>query len=181
MPATLNFTENDLFVALRGFLLTILPTTVDIIRAQVNRVPEPANPDFVILNSVGRERLGSNIDTYSDGFPSGPSVLNAMQKIRVTFQVDVHGPSSADNVQIISTFFRDYVATDYFSSLTGADAQVLYASDPKQLPFINAEQQFEDRWSIDLNIQANQVATLPQDFFDQAEAGLINVDVVYPP
>lgn len=178
--ATLSFTETDVFETLRGLLLTMVPAGVEIIRAQVNRVAEPKGTDFIVMTQVLRTRLSTNVDTYSDGFPNDPSVKNALQSTRLDIQIDVHGPASADNTQIISTLFRDDFSTDYFDR-SGIDAQALYASDPQQVPFLNGEEQWESRWTMDLSIQINQVVQVGQEFADKLVAGLIDVDVVFPP
>jgi hypothetical protein len=103
-----------------------------------------------------------------------------MQPTKVTIQLDVHGPNSADNTQIISTTWRDEYAVDQFAT-SGFDVTPLYASEPQQVPFINAEQQFENRWTIDVVMQANQVVTVPQQFASALKAELIEVDATYPP
>lgn len=181
MAASVNFTEDALFTCLRKFIISLLPATVPVIKAQVNRVPTPKSEDFVIINLVGRERLATNIDTYKDNFPNGPGVLSALAKTKITFQVDVHGPASGENVQIITTLFRDYVGCDWFNSDPTVDAMPLDHTDPQQLPFITAEHQYDTRWQVDLAIQANLVVTNDQQFFDKVDVGLISVDATYPP
>lgn len=178
--ATISFTEGDLFQSLRGLLASMLPTSVEIIRAQINRVPEPRTTDFIVMTLLSRDRLATNIDDYVDGYPLDPSVKNASASTLLTIQLDVHGPNSGENVQIISTLFRDEYATSYFDN-SGLDAQALYTSDPMQVPFINGESQWENRWTVDLAIQINQIIQLSQEFADKLNAGIINVDRTYPP
>lgn len=102
-------------------------------------------------------------------------VAEYMQATEVTFQLDVHGKDSADNAQIISTLFRDEYACASFSA-SGYDVQPLYTSEPRQMPFITGESQYEDRWSIDVVLQANPVVTAPQQF-----AGALSVVLVPVP
>lgn len=116
-------------------------------------------------------------------FPSGliaAGVANLTQATQTVLQVDVHGPSGADNATIITTAFRDEIAADFFASMSAAISP-LYADDPKQVPFQNAEQQWEDRWIVEANIEVDYTVTFPQQFFTNVIANLINVDVVYPP
>lgn len=192
MSGALSFTENDLFVALRGLLAqmpltgsamvgrVIQPAPVEIIRAQVNRVPEPRCLDFIIMTQINRNRLSTNTNTYTDGWPSLPGVAYASQSTQYDIQLDVHGPNSGDNIQVISTLFRDEYATSYFDQ-QAIDAQALYTSDPHQAPFVNAESQWESRWVITLSLQANIVVQVPQEFADSLVVGIIDVEVVYPP
>lgn len=116
-------------------------------------------------------------------FPSGliaAGVANLTQATQTVLQIDVHGPNGSDNATIVTTAFRDEIAADFFASMSAAISP-LYADDPKQLPFQNAEQQWEDRWVIEANIEVDYTVTFPQQFFTNVIANLINVDVVYPP
>lgn len=67
----LSLTEVQTFTAMRGFLLSILASPVEVIRGQPNRVPEPKAADFVILTPFARERLETNIDTFIDSVFTG--------------------------------------------------------------------------------------------------------------
>lgn len=106
-----------------------------------------------------------------------------LQPTKVTMQLEVHGELSADNAQIISTMFRDEYAVDFFAGLEGTGGLVvpLYADDPRQLPFNNDQQQVENRWVIEAQLQVNATVLAPQQFADNVDVGLINVDVEYPP
>lgn len=198
------------------------------IQGQDNNVPEPQHVDFVVMTTIRRERIETNVDTHNDcsfmasisgtvmtvassilglisvpnilfgtnvtigttvqsqtsGAPGGPGVYtifpsqnvasekmacgtqNDLQPTRITVQLDVHGPNSADNSQTISTLFRDDFATLFFFK-SGVDVRPLYADDPKQVPFLNAEQQYETRYIVEAVLQANQVIAPPQDYADQ--------------
>jgi hypothetical protein len=113
----------------------------------------------------------------------GPGTRSAQMSTKITVQVDVHGPASGDNVQAIATLYRDEYATGLFRDNSGASLVVapLYAADPRMVPFLNAEQQYERRWTIDLVMQVNPVITTPQQFMDVVHVGLISVDAVYHP
>ena len=105
---------------------------------------------------------------------------NSDQSTEVTIQHDVHGPVSADNSQIISTLMWDQYAFDQFKA-SGFVIEPLYCSDPRQIPFINGEQQYEDRWIIDAVLQANTVVGTPLQYATQlGPIAVIDVDVVYP-
>jgi hypothetical protein len=87
----------------------------------------------------------------------------SMQPIEMTIQLDVHGPLSGDNAQIVSTLLRDAYGVDQFAT-SGFDVTPLYTSDPKQIPFVNGEQQVETRWVVDVALQCNPVVTIPQQY-----------------
>lgn len=102
---------------------------------------------------------------------------NYLQKVKVTYQLDVHGPNGGNHAAILSTLFRDEYGTDFFLN-SGYDAAPLSADDPRQIPFINGEQQFEDRWVVDVLFQANLTTTTAQQFATQLAVTLIETDTL---
>lgn len=237
----LSLTQAQMFQALGNFLTAILPAPAEVVRGQVNRVPEVSAADFVVMTPIGRRCLRTNVDEYADAVFTGAisgntliitavqygaldvgravfgvgiaagtvitalgtgtggigtyAVNNAqtvtsekiaagvetlLQAVEWTVQLDVHGPSSADNAHIITTMFRDDAGVGLFAA-SGFDVTPLFCNDERQLPFGNEDQQMEDRWSIDAVMQVNPVLTIPQQFADALALGLVDVDVVYPP
>lgn len=249
-------TQPETLTVLRAFLLNILPPLTDIIKAQVNRVPEPKHPDFVVMTPIRRDRIETNTDAYADiqlegtisgttlnvtalkggtlkigmsvyadgialgtkitGFQSGYGALGTYtvslsqtwppssaigffiigtspiesaglyplycgsstftQPTKLTVQLDVHGPNSSENAQIISTLFRDAYAVDFMAP----SVSPLYADDPKQVPFINDQQQYEDRWIVEAAMQVDPVVSVSgQQFFDRATVGFVEIDTTY--
>lgn len=183
MAATISITEKNVCAALRSFMLGFLASDVEVVRAQDNDVSEPQGPDFVMMNVISLPRLATNVDTYTDPAASGGTgagTRNSMQAIKMGVQLDVHGPNSADNSAMITTLFRDEYACIQFAAIN-PDIQPLYCDEPKQVPFINGENLYEQRWIITAAIQYNPVTQTPQDFFDQVQVEIINVDAAYPP
>lgn len=58
--------DAQILTCLRTFLVSVLPSTVEVVKGQVNRVPEPASPDFVLMTPILRERSSTNVDTFTD-------------------------------------------------------------------------------------------------------------------
>lgn len=164
------------------------------------------DPDFDLPLTVGSTIFGVGVEpgtvvtafgpgstggvgTYAVGPPQtvAPTALAAgvktvMEEVDVVFQIDVHGPNSADNAQTISQMFRDQYATDQFAGQTPAiPVSPLYADDPVQRPFQNENQQIETRWVIDAHLQANQTITIPAQFAEALDVALVDVDAAYAP
>lgn len=97
--------------------------------------------------------------------------------VRMTVQVDVHGPRSGDNVRVIETLFRSEYGTSAFAA-SGFEVAPLYAEGPRQLPFQNENQQVENRWSLDLSIQVNPVVKTPQQFAQEVHIDLVEADAL---
>jgi len=102
-----------------------------------------------------------------------------MQKTELTVQVDIHGPASADNVARVSTLWRDAFCVQLCQD-AGGFISPLYHSDPRQLPFDNAEGQVEERWSIDLAMQIDPIITVPMQFASTLTVTPISVSVAIP-
>lgn len=137
----------------------------------------PGTPDVAPSTQVGVFIIGQS-PIEGTKFASGVDAM--LQPTDFLVQLDVHGPNSGDNSQIISTMLWDEQAFDFFEA-ADKNCEPLYCDDPRQMPFANDQQQVENRWVIEAHIQVNAVVTAPQQFADQVTIGLINVDVVYPP
>lgn len=210
MAVTISLTERSALTVLRSFLLSVvpggdsIPATFECVRGQVNRVPEPKSDDFVVMTPLLRTRLDTNQTVYADDTPfsniqtnSGsfltdengnalfvtpkPPGSRAIQEAaEYTVQLDFHGPASGDNVQIVEALFRSEDACFNFDQ-SGIAMQPLYSSDPRQMSFLNGEDQIEERWSIDVAIQINPIITTKQDFANAVTLTVIEVDATYPP
>lgn len=179
MPMTPSITESSIFTTLRTFLLGILPGGVEVVQAQQNNVGEPVGPDFVTVNSIGTHRLSTNVDTYTDP-GTNPGAKNSEVSMQFRVQLDVHGPNAADNAATIVALFRDEYACVQFATVN-PDIQPLFCEDPRQMPFINGENQYEQRWMIEAFIEYDPVIQTPQDFASQVEVNVVSTDVAFPP
>ncbi|CAN7374188.1 hypothetical protein LJR220_003335 [Bradyrhizobium sp. LjRoot220] len=125
---------------------------------------------------TGSGGIGTYVVTPSQTVASGTlsaGTVDIAQSTDVVMQIDVHGPNSGDNVQTISTLFRDQYAVDRFA---GTGVSPLYAEDPRQMPFSTAAHQFEDRWMIDVHMQITPAVSVPQQFADTLELDLVDVE-----
>lgn len=142
-----------------------------VITAQVNGTPGGA---------------GTYTITPGQGLPSREMSAGNMaleQGAEIVVQLDFHSADldAGDAAQIVSTSFRDPYGVDSFATQTAYGVVPLFADDPRQMPFINAEQQYEWRWVLEATMQANQVVRLPQQYADAVEVEVISVDAAYPP
>ena len=99
-------------------------------------------------------------------------------------QLDFHSAdlTAGDLAQAVSTAFRDEYATDFFAGLAVPLNGIapLWADDPRQAPFLNAENAYEWRWTLDARLQANQALSIPQEFADSVTVTPIGVQVKFP-
>jgi hypothetical protein len=172
---TVSPAQADIETALRTFLIAVVGSSVPVVKGQTNRVPEPSESNFIVFWVMSRERIATNNDTYDN-----VATQNIEQSGQVTFQIDVHGPSSADNAQAITTLFRDDFGYQNFTSSNPAITP-LHADNPRQMPYINAEDQYEDRWIIDGVIQADQTLSIPAQFANQVTINSVVNTSTLPP
>jgi hypothetical protein len=169
-------TQNYVQIALRKFLLSILPE-MEVIEGYDNKVPEPDGDNYVVMTTLRRTRLATNRNQLD---PVG-NVAAIEQPVMVVIQINVHGVDvsmASDMAQTISTLFRDDVAVEFFKAFPGIAP--LHADDPKLIPFNNAEQQYEPRYVIEAALQANQAVTVEQQSATVLDITLVNVDARIP-
>jgi len=172
---SIDIVDQDVFTSLRSFLIAILPIGTEIVQAQDNQVPMPAS-GFVAMNNAGTRRLSTNYGSYTDS-GTNPGSKGVMAALEYTIQLDFYGPNAAAWANITQVLFRDEYATASFPP----NIQPLYADDPMQIPLIDAEAQYEQRWKLNAVLQMNPIVTVDQDFAGSLDIGLLNVDRTYTP
>jgi hypothetical protein len=174
-PASLSVTETQMMAVLRSFIQGLI-AGVEVVRLPNNRVPMPASA-FIALTPARMNRLATNIVASQDGVNQ---LVGLMQKQQRNVQIDCYGPSSCEWATIIATALRDPYGTATFAA-SGYDVTPLYSTEPTQLPLVDGEQQYEERWTFEAALQLNPILTLPQQSAvpPYGPVDLINVDATY--
>lgn len=176
MSATISIKQDDLTTALRGFLLSLVD--VEVFLAQENLVPMP-NEDFITMTPMFITGLSTNRVAYNDpGVGAGSEMTQRSNQWRC--QLDFYGNTAAEMAAIVGTMIRSEYAANWFKQ-NNMPVTPLYAGEPHQTTMINAEQQYESRWTLDFIAQFNAVVTTPLYFFDEIEVTAIAADLKYPP
>lgn len=175
MSAAISLADSDVFTSLRTFLLGVLLTGTEVVQGQDNGVPMPKG-DFVTLTSKENSRIETNVVSYVDpGINPGSAVV--LTSSEYVIQMDFYGANSAQNAKITEALFRDGYALTAF---TNSNIKPLYADGPIQIPLVNAEEQYEQRWKLDAHIQYNPAVTVSQDFAAALTVNTISVEATYP-
>lgn len=153
--------------SISGTTLTITAVTVGALAvgSSIYGPNVAANTVITALGS-GTGGVGTYSVTPSQNAASGPfqaGTKASQQYTQVTVQVDVHGPASGDNAQVVTTLFRDEYCTTFFTNY-GFAMDPLYTSDPRQTPFLDENQQVEERWTIDLTMEVDPIVTTPLQY-----------------
>ena len=176
-------TEAQVCAALGDFINAVVPS-LQVIRGQTNRVPEPlGNPEgtppkpagnYASMIPIGRQLIATNTDDFSAD--TGMTTVTAARQI--TVQTDFHGPSSSEASEAAAIMFRDPYGCAFLEPYNIAP---LYCSEPRQAAFLNAEQQEEERWIVDFVLQSGLQLQVPQDSATSLDVGIISVEASYPP
>ncbi len=110
---------------------------------------------------------------------------NVVQQVEWTIQLDFHSASltsAGDMATVVSTLMRDAFATQQFAEQSPYyGVSPLYADDPRQMPWVNDQQQVEWRWVLEAKVQAPEQVVVPQQYADVVEVDVISVDATFPP
>ena len=107
-----------------------------------------------------RVRQATNVETWNVIDPN-PTTVTIEQSTRVVMQLDLHGRNGTDYAQTVATLWRSEGAC---RALASSGIQPLYAGDANQIPFVNGENQYENRWVMEIAFQASPVILAPGEF-----------------
>ena len=172
MAVTIDIIDQDVFRALVVFFNTFLPVGTEVVQAQDNQVSMPKG-GFVAMNNIGMDRLSFNIDNYQS-VVQGKTVLTPT---KYSMQLDFYGPSSQIWAVETMALFRDEYATEIFPP----NIQPLYADDPIQIPLIDGEAQYEQRWKLVASLQYNPTLSTQQQSTQAVDIGLAPIDQTFKP
>ena len=131
--------------------------SVQIIRAEVNRVAPPNGP-FVELTELLQADLEYPRSWYVDEWQQ----RNVIGHKRIAIQADFYGPLSGDWCACVKQAFK----TAYAVALFPAGIAPLYTDDGHQAPLITGEEQYLRRWTLGLQLQYNPVVVIPEKSAD---------------
>lgn len=156
--------QADIFTVLRAFILDTVGC--EVVRGLGNGVPMPANP-FIAMTELFQVRLATNVVTYVDTGGTG-GTRHVMAPTQYTIQIDCYGPNSSDWATTLTTLLRD----PYGVAALAPNVAPLHADDPKMIPLVDGEENYEQRWMLTALFQVNPVITVPQDFADVVDVAI---------
>lgn len=180
-----TYTDVVVTASIIGTVMTVSAVETGTIEvgAQLFGTGLAAGTTTILAGLTGTGGIGTYTVSLSQAAPSqrmAAGGASMMQSGEAVIQLDVHGPNGADNATKVSTLLRDDYGVRAFAALNSRVVP-LYADDPRQMPFINENQQYEDRWIVEVHLQVNAlVSGIPQEFADLLELEVINVEVEFP-
>jgi hypothetical protein len=179
MSDTISPTLAAVYTALGNFIVaaTGLPNAA-VVRGVDNLVPmPPTDPGFIVMTGLFQIPLATNQDSWDQAPDADPTTISIERDTQFNVQVDCYGATADQWAPMLSTLLRD----DYGCTALAPNCQPLYCSDARMMPFEDAEDQYEQRWTFDAVLQYNPVVTPVQTFATSLKSGVIDVNEAYPP
>lgn len=163
-------TTDALAIALRTFIMNVVPG-VEVVQGLGNLVPMPTDP-FIAFTPTALRRLSTNHTNYATDLQRAVTMPT-----EYSVQVDCYGPQAGDWATALTALWRD----PYGCEVMAPNGQPLYSTDPMQMPLVNGEEAYEQRYTLTMLLQFNPLVTLDQQSALALDAELISVDAEYPP
>lgn len=163
-PYVVSIAVDAVIVSLGAFLQPFCPGS-QIIRGQQNRVPPPLDP-FVKLTEILQLDLETPIITSQ--FANSQVLITGPKRIDI--QIDFYGPTAGDLCSAVKGVYR----TEYSVAQFPTGIAPLYCTDGHQAPLIDAEAQYEARWTMTASLQFNPAVYIPVQFATALSVALIS-------
>lgn len=137
------------------------------------------NGDFVVMTTVVMPKLATSVSSWQDSGVN-PGVEKNQTSTRWDVQLDFYGPNSAQNSAVVSGLVKTNYACRYFDD-GGYGMAPLYADEPRNTAMINAEQQYQPRWTLQASFQFNPTITTALDFTTTLAVTVKEIDTTFPP
>jgi len=179
MSLTLSISQTAIFTALKAWLETVVdPSSVEVIRGQDNLVPMPKG-EFILMTQKGMDRISTPVEGYTDpGAGGGTGTMDIMAPTQFDISLDFYGANSADTAAMVQALFRNAYGDIGFPDSGGI--KPLYAETPIQIPLVDGEQNYTQRWRVVASLQYNPVIKPAQQFADVVTPTIISVERTYP-
>lgn len=159
----------QLFISLTAYIRSLLPDLdMDhVIQGLGNGLPFPDGP-FVCMTATSQRKLSTSTDTYDPD----AETRTVLVPTEYSIQIDCYGPQSSDMAWTLSNMWRDQFGYDAMHP-----NDPLYSTDPTQVPLVNAEKNYEQRWTFIALLQFNPTVTVTQQFADTLTVPLDPADI----
>lgn len=179
MSYTLDVLDANVFTVLGNFIASVTGLAPgQVVRVPNNRVPMPKTYPFVTMSPVFQEMIHRPVASVSDPLVQ-PQSATLSQAIRYQIQVDAFGPTAGDVMQQIHGVFESPDAFDFFAGQAIQGVYPIYANSPHQAPLVDAEDEYEIRWIMDISLQYNPSLTTSVQTASTVTVGATNVEASY--
>jgi hypothetical protein len=153
-------TEEQVFTAIRSFLLTMFPDLTEVVQGLDNWVPMPAE-ESACMTTINTQRLGmGSINYLRDGDAPETGTTDHAQPSNLIVQVDFFGDGSRDKAVAVQAVWAKPWCFDQFPD----GIKPISCKPPVPLSFNSEGKVVVRRCEIDLEIQYIPKVSVPQEF-----------------
>lgn len=172
-----NPNEDAVLTAVRAFLIQyVIPAHGEVITSNDDRVAPPKVP-YIVMNPISKPRISTNLDSYETSIIGTATVATQtiVKPTKFAIQLDcVDKDGDATNwVDTLSAIWFSELGAQFFAPYGIAP---LYNEDPKFAPWVNSENQWENRWIVNTYLQFNPALVIPTYTYPGAIVGVVDVE-----
>ena len=176
--------ELAIATALQAWIMAMLPLDGNhVIQAHDNRVDMPTDP-FIVISHLSRTPLSTPWSILNDTTVQATENEVVNLSIEYKYQLDCYGSQAADYIMVLHVLMRSDATSEWFAAYgltNGLAIDTLYADDPTHTAIVNAEAQYEERWTLRMRLNVVEQVYMPINFMGAAIIKpMINVPVTYP-
>ncbi|AOA59926.1 phage neck terminator protein [Acinetobacter larvae] len=153
--ATMNNIDyhNAIYKEVRSYLIGLF--SCEVIKGYQNDSPLPQNG---VVMTIISER---DTDQAASYYQEEEGTAYVQNSVEVMLQLDFYGDWAASRARQIANFWRSEYTTSALNT-----CQPLYSKQPVRLPFVNEQNQNEQRWLLEVYLQYNPEFKQDQAFLD---------------
>lgn len=146
-------TQTEIYTDVRQWILSLISgAESQVVRAYNNNVPIPENA--IIMTYLLEQKLDQLTQNTDEG------VFYVGESIQVMMQLDAYGPLAKERLDKLTTFWKSNYTCEKLQK-----CQPLYATDVRDLTFVNEAGQYELRFMTSLYLQYNRAYDVPVQAF----------------
>ena len=154
---------NQMYIEVRSLFVEMF--TCPIVQGYCNGSPLPEDAIVItFITETDLDQLAYSYETNEDKISQTVTVQTA---VKVMMQVDCYGDLGQARARKIATMFKNPYACEKLQS-----CQPLDYRPPKNLSFVNEQQEYEQRWMVEIDMQYN-----PHYTYQQESTKTITVDI----
>lgn len=171
MAYTPSISTDGIFIGVQAWVAdaTGIPLN-NVIRELSNKVPQPLG-EFVLMRGLKKKNLGWNSSTFT---VAGMETI--LQPTEFKMQLDCYGPRAGDLATILGTIFETDNAVAFMAS---SNITPLWGDEPIEMPIVNGEEQYENRFVLPIHLQYNPTFLTPQESMLAAKVVTIDVESIH--
>lgn len=137
-----------------------------------NRVQLPADNDYIVFTVLNPFRTGTPIERTTATPLQG--TVTSYQHFRLPVQIDFYGANSFDRANDIINLSRTSTLCDFFKQY---NIQPIAADDAQNLTGISGEQEYVERWMVQLEVEYTDVYSTKQDVFEEVSLNIFETEL----